>query len=468
MFLRLINLNQSLWLDEAINLNNVRALGFGDLVLKYSLSDFHPPLYHVILKANTLLIGSSELAARLPSVILGVLSVYITYLIGKKLYDKKTALIGAVLLATAPLHIYYSQEARMYMLAAFWATLSVYFFISLVKKESLSNWLGFIASTILMLYSDYLVYLLLPTYIIYLILFRKNVKRSTIIGFIPSFILIFLALIPWLLIFPKQLHVGLTVASASPAWANVVGFSDLKNLGLSLVKFTVGRISHDNNLIYAITFLPIGIFVLFLFAISIFRMSKYRSYLQFWFFTPLLLGFFISFFIPVFVYFRFIFILPAFYLIWASAINSVNIKKISNTLLLLALFINLISTSIYFINSKFHREDWKEATKFVHQMSNDKTIVLFEQEGSMAPFDYYNSGKVESAGAIKGFSANQMDVKENIPIVTKNVDKIFLFQYLSGITDPQGILFQEISNEGFKNISTKNFNGVGFIYEFIR
>ena len=136
LFLRLINLNQSLWLDEAINLNNVRALGFGDLVLKYSLSDFHPPLYHVILKANTLLIGSSELAARLPSVILGVLSVYITYLIGKKLYDKKTALIGAVLLATAPLHIYYSQEARMYMLAAFWATLSVYFFaIWLVLSE---------------------------------------------------------------------------------------------------------------------------------------------------------------------------------------------------------------------------------------------------------------------------------------------------------------------------------------------
>src|SRR3990167_10650724 len=136
LVLRFISLNQSLWLDEAINVNVARALSFKSLIFNYSLGDFHPPLYHLILRGWILLFGSSEVLVRLPSVFLGVATVLITYLIGKKLFENKTALIGATLMSTAPLHIYYSQEARMYMLAAFLSSLSIYFFISILKKDS--------------------------------------------------------------------------------------------------------------------------------------------------------------------------------------------------------------------------------------------------------------------------------------------------------------------------------------------
>src|SRR3989344_3305794 len=155
---RLIALNQSLWLDEAINVNVARALSFKSLIFNYSLGDFHSPLYHLILRGWILLFGSSEVLVRLPSVFLGVATVFITYLIGKKLFENKTALIGATLMSTAPLHIYYSQETRMYMLAAFFSSLSVYFFILLLKRDHIWYWVGFIISTSLMLYTDYLPY----------------------------------------------------------------------------------------------------------------------------------------------------------------------------------------------------------------------------------------------------------------------------------------------------------------------
>src|SRR3990170_3226782 len=237
LILRLFKLDQSLWLDEAINVTFVKNLNLHSLIFDYSVGDFHPPLYHIMMRGWVLLFGTSEIAVRLPSVILGLATVYIVYLIAKKLFDNKTALISATLLATSPLHIYYSQEARMYMLAAFLASLSVYFFISLFKKDNIWYWTGFIVSTALMLYSDYLPYLLIPAYIIYLLLVRKKIEASTVKAFIPSFIIIALLTAPWLYLFPKQLNIGLSAAAASPAWAQVVGSPQAKNLLLVFVKF---------------------------------------------------------------------------------------------------------------------------------------------------------------------------------------------------------------------------------------
>ena len=464
--LRLIRLNQSLWLDEAINVNNAAALNLKSLIFNYSLGDFHPPLFHILLRGWILLFGTSEISARVPSLLLGTTTVLVTYLIAKKLFEKKTALVAATLLATAPLHIYYSQEARMYTLAAFLASLSVYFFISILKKDNLAFWIGFIVSTALMLYSDYLPYLLIPIYFFYLGINRRGIARNTMRTFIPAFIIIFILLTPWLIILPKQFQVGLSAAAASPAWAQVVGTPDLKNLILVFVKFTIGRISHDNNLIYALLFLPPAAFTIFLFFLSLFRLSPLRSFLWYWFLGPVFLGYIVAYFIPVFAYFRFIFALPAFYLIWASAINTINWLPLTRTLLTLALAVNLISSSIYSITPKFQRENWRQATAFVHQNSNQKTVVLFESNASLAPFDYYDKGRVQAYGALSGFNADRQFVKESVAKLTQDKNKVFLFQYLSGITDPQGAVSAELFKQGFVNREVKDFYGVGFVYLF--
>lgn len=467
--LRIIKLNQSLWLDEAISVNVTQALSFKKLVFDFSPGDFHPPLFYLVLKSATNVFGSSEIASRVPSVLFGVGSVYLIYLIGKRLYDQKTALIAALLLATSPLHIYYSQEARMYMLAAFLATASVYFFVSLWQKDKIYLWIGFITSTALLLYTDYVPYLLIFLYLPALFILKKR-NITSLKSFIPALILIIILLVPWLTVIPRQLHLGQAVATTSPAWASVVGEGSLKNLVLTFVKFTIGRISNDNNFIYALLFAPAAVFVLILFLLSLFRMSPKRSFLYVWFFGPIVISFVIAFYIPVFAYFRFIFVLPAFYLIWASAINTVNWSLPTRILLICALLINLISVSIYYTNPRFQREDWRSAAAYVAANSGENTIVLFESSSSFPPFDYYNKDKdkVKALGVLDSFNADSHQVEKNVPDLTKDKNKVFLFQYLSGITDPDGLVFEEMTKNNFKNTSTKNFEGVGFIYEFVK
>ena len=77
LVLRLISLNQSLWLDEATTAIVARDFSWGDFFGKFLPADFHPPLYYVLVKLFAGLINNySEVALRLPSVIFGVLTVF--------------------------------------------------------------------------------------------------------------------------------------------------------------------------------------------------------------------------------------------------------------------------------------------------------------------------------------------------------------------------------------------------------
>ena len=59
----------------------------------------HPPLVFWIQHIFIKLIGENNFAFRLPSAILGILSVLLIYLIGKRLYSEKVGLISALLMA---------------------------------------------------------------------------------------------------------------------------------------------------------------------------------------------------------------------------------------------------------------------------------------------------------------------------------------------------------------------------------
>lgn len=468
LLIRLVSLNQSLWLDEGISVLFAKSLSYKSLMFNFSLSDFHPPLFYVLLKFWISIFGSSEISVRLPSLLFGLASIVIIFLIAKKLFDLKTALIAATLLGTSPLHIYYSQEARMYMPALFLASASVLFFLLIIEKDKFLYWLGFIISTVLLLYTDYMPYLLIPAYLLYLIKFKNKILTSVIKSFIPAFIIILTLCLPLLFILPKQLQGGLKVASLSPIWAKIAGNFTLKDFFLTFAKFTIGRISIDNNVVYLIVLLPVASFITLLLAISLLRISTKRSFLWFWFVLPIIFAFGISFFVPIFSYFRLLFVLPAFYILLASGITNLNWTKPIRILLSVMLIINIISTILYLSRPKFHREDWRSAASYVKESASSNTIVLFESPSSIAPFDYYNSGSVQAEGVLDSFNPNREIVLEKTKLYTQNKNKVFLFQYLLPITDPQGLAFQSLIDLGFQNTKTKDFNGVGFIYEFVK
>ncbi len=124
----------SLWSDEG---NTWALLGRSFARIAHDAAgDIHPPGYYWLLKLWAWLFGATAVGMRSFSAVAGVLLVYIIYRIACTIEPSPsrfhgTALLAAFLAATNPLQVYYSQEARMYMLLAlesaglFWALLVI-------------------------------------------------------------------------------------------------------------------------------------------------------------------------------------------------------------------------------------------------------------------------------------------------------------------------------------------------------
>ena len=98
LILRLVLINQSLWLDESIEA--LALMGRMGPLLQYALADFQPPLYHFIGYFFTQLFGYSEIALRLPSLLSGLFTVYFVIKLGELLGGKKLGIVAGLLAAT--------------------------------------------------------------------------------------------------------------------------------------------------------------------------------------------------------------------------------------------------------------------------------------------------------------------------------------------------------------------------------
>jgi uncharacterized membrane protein len=113
---------QSAWADEITTLSIAdpsRPFGqFWNLLL----SDVHPPLYYLLMRWWFAALGQSDLVARLPSIIFGVLAVGAAALAFKP-YRFRARLPLMVFLAVSPGAIEYAQEARSYSLLLLLSTI---------------------------------------------------------------------------------------------------------------------------------------------------------------------------------------------------------------------------------------------------------------------------------------------------------------------------------------------------------
>lgn len=445
--LRLILINQSLWLDEAIQVLAVENNGYLSLITQYSLGDFHPPLYHLILKFWTGIFGISEVATRSLSVLVGVATVFVIFLIGKEIKNEKFGLIAGLFLATAPLHIYYSQEARMYATAAFFIVVLIYFFIKLLKIERFFYWFFFTLILILTLYTDYLPYLILLPLNFYVFWQFKNLTTKFLVRWFTSQLLALIFLLPWVPFLIRQIEIGTGVATKVPIWREVVGGFSLKAIPQTAAKFIAGRISSFNKVLYAVVLILPFLYFSFLILKAFLLREKERFLLLFWLVLPVFAGWLISAFIPVYSYFRFIFVLPSLYFIIAAGILSFKNIKTQTVLIILVLLINLVSQIIFWLNPRFWREDWRGAVSHIEANSQDNVAVVFVTLGQTAPYEYY----------VKSVPFYGPEGWQD-----KNLTTIWLSRYVQPIFDPKDNLKKEIELAGYIKIEEKDFNGVTF------
>jgi hypothetical protein len=140
--LRLVTLgHQSLWSDEAVTAQLV-GLPFDDMLRRIPDSESTPPGYYVLLWAWSRVAGDGDAALRGLSALAGVLTIPATWWAGARLAHARAGLWLAALAASAPILVWFSQEARAYALMVLLCTLTIPLVLRAVERPAAGRLLG--------------------------------------------------------------------------------------------------------------------------------------------------------------------------------------------------------------------------------------------------------------------------------------------------------------------------------------
>ena len=184
------------WFDEAVSLLVARA-NVADIVAA-AADDTHPPFYNLALHCCP----GGEYGARGFSVVCGVLTVAVVFFIGRKLGGDVAGMVSAGLMALSPLHIWYSQEIRMYALQTLLVTVSWWLLLVAMDRRCRLCWAVYVVATALSLYAQYTSVFALVGQGVYVFWLRRGANR------------------PWLLV---QAGVALLFAPCIPLFVHHLG-----------------------------------------------------------------------------------------------------------------------------------------------------------------------------------------------------------------------------------------------------
>ena len=196
---------ESLWLDEGAS---VRLSHHSPAeIVGETAGHFHPPLYFFILRGWVILAGDSAFSVRALSALLGAGSIAVIYLLGSLLFGRRQGLLAALLLCLSKFNLFYSQEARMYSLLGFLTLCSMLFFARMVKKSGFLDFLGYLLSTALLVYThNFGVFpVVVQNVFMVLMVFTGNRSSLTIPRWLVLQIILLAAYLPWLQVILHQM-----------------------------------------------------------------------------------------------------------------------------------------------------------------------------------------------------------------------------------------------------------------------
>ena len=203
----------------------------------------HSFFYEAIEDVVKSIFGIKEFPLRFISALAGVFSVYILFLIGRLLFDAKSALIASLLFAVSKTNLSCSQFARSNSMALFFTLLSIYFFIRILREQNKTLSLGYVISTIVALHLHNSAVLIVLVEILYLISManfyqKTSIKKFIICGSIIT--LFYLPLILSFLYYSKNIRDGLW-------WIPLPDLSSVKSvfLGFSSSNFVLNINNFD-------------------------------------------------------------------------------------------------------------------------------------------------------------------------------------------------------------------------------
>lgn len=465
ILLRVIALDQSFWLDEAAQ----AVLSLDPFSPGHFDGDFQPPLSYYVtyvwMELGNMLSIRSEWFLRLPMVGFGVGTVLLLYSLLKDMFDKRVGLLGSLMLATAPFHIYYSQEFRMYAMLTFFAILGWYF---LWHKR----WKWLIITTTIGIFTHYFAFINLAAQIVYILTTgKRDVQKMFISAGLGVAPFVF-----WIPTFMKQLQTAQSLISTWPGWENISNTGFIRFPGLVMAKFTVGLISPEPKLFYgavvsAFSFIALlsagGLFVVWLRHAG----KQYRQKIAFlgsMFLLPLLFAWIGGIFISASSPWRIQFVLPGLYALIAVAVWEYRSRfRTLVTICVVYLVVqNLFFTSQYLFKTDNHRENWRDAVAYTDSLAQEGAMVLTEFTHKWAPIAWYSDFPEAYHGGSTTQKITPDSVAEKLDPLLVDRKTVPLYTYLFEISDPHREVEKHLKQNGYEITLEKDYRGVGIIQVF--
>ncbi len=146
--------SQSYWLDESQAVHEL-SLSFGGMLSAWSSYEWNPPLYLLVAWPWAKLFGTGEVGLRSLSALLGIAVIPLIYMCGRELISRRAGLVAGAFAAVNPFMIWYSQEAREYMLLVALCAASLLFFARGWRAPSTRNVVWWAVFSILALLTQY-------------------------------------------------------------------------------------------------------------------------------------------------------------------------------------------------------------------------------------------------------------------------------------------------------------------------
>lgn len=156
-----------------------------------------PPLYMWIMATFFRMFGVNEFLARLPSAISGLLLIWVTYLIGAELFDKRTGFLAGLILLGSNIFVREARNGTTNMMLTLFIFTGTYSFIQ-IRRGNTKWWYMVMGSCALAFMVKFWAALVLPAIVAIILLWEKGV-RETLQNryFWGGILLALLIVVPW-------------------------------------------------------------------------------------------------------------------------------------------------------------------------------------------------------------------------------------------------------------------------------
>jgi mannosyltransferase len=163
---------QSLWYDEAFTPVHVLRASLGATLHNLVHAENTPPLWYLLEWGVSRVLGTGAVALRLLSALAGIATVPVAWAVGRELQGpptRRAAIVIAAFVATSPLFVWYSQEARAYGLFVLMASLALLCFLRALRAPTTRRLVEFALTASLALLTHYFALFLLVPMMLWLV-----------------------------------------------------------------------------------------------------------------------------------------------------------------------------------------------------------------------------------------------------------------------------------------------------------